>query len=62
MLSFPSADSFTINAIAQDDFSDVPIPDAPAQPAHTPNATVERPASEAMLNERRYAAESRAKS
>ncbi|KAK4636343.1 Cytochrome c oxidase assembly factor 3, mitochondrial [Fulvia fulva] len=29
--------TWTIKAIGQDDFSDVPIPDAPAQPAHAPN-------------------------
>ncbi len=38
-------DAFTIRAVAQDDFSDVPIPDAPAQPAHTPNAGVARNAN-----------------
>ncbi|MCJ1297616.1 hypothetical protein MMC08_000403 [Hypocenomyce scalaris] len=42
--------AFTINAVAQDDFSDVPIPDAPAQPPHTPNAGVNRPVSAAVLN------------
>lgn len=31
--------TWTIKAIGQDDFSDVPMPDAPAQPAHTPNAS-----------------------
>ena len=34
-----NADTWTLKAIGQDDFSDVPIPDAPAQPAHTPNAS-----------------------
>ncbi|KAI9798867.1 MAG: hypothetical protein M1833_004370 [Piccolia ochrophora] len=29
--------SFTIHAVKQDEFEDVPIPDAPAQPAKTPN-------------------------
>ncbi|MCJ1311785.1 hypothetical protein MMC25_005458 [Agyrium rufum] len=29
--------AFTLKAVAQDDFSDVEIPDAPAQPAHTPS-------------------------
>ncbi|KAL9022647.1 MAG: hypothetical protein Q9185_000225 [Variospora sp. 1 TL-2023] len=29
--------AFTIKAIAQDDFSDVQIPDAPEQPPHTPH-------------------------
>ncbi|MCJ1229180.1 hypothetical protein MMC12_005845 [Toensbergia leucococca] len=41
--------AFTINAVAQDDFSDVQIPDAPAQPPHTPNAGVEKPVSSAIL-------------
>lgn len=35
-------DAMTIRAVAQDDFSDVEIPNAPAQPPHTPNAGVER--------------------
>ncbi|MCJ1351852.1 MAG: hypothetical protein MMC33_001836 [Icmadophila ericetorum] len=34
--------AFTINAVAQDDFEDVEIPDAPVQSAHTPNVGVER--------------------
>ncbi|KAI9846488.1 MAG: hypothetical protein M1837_003908 [Sclerophora amabilis] len=29
--------AFTIHAVSQDNFEDVAIPDAPAQPAHTPN-------------------------
>ncbi|KAI9756160.1 MAG: Nucleolar protein 12 [Chaenotheca gracillima] len=29
--------AFTINAISQDDFEDVPIPDAPAQTPHAPH-------------------------
>ncbi|MCJ1388069.1 hypothetical protein MMC18_000913 [Xylographa bjoerkii] len=37
--------AFTIKAVAQDDFSDVQIPDAPSQPPHTPNAGVERAVS-----------------
>ncbi|MCJ1419777.1 hypothetical protein MMC32_006133 [Xylographa parallela] len=37
--------AFTIRAVAQDDFSDVQIPDAPSQPPHTPNAGVERAVS-----------------
>ncbi|MCJ1246154.1 hypothetical protein MMC30_003359 [Trapelia coarctata] len=41
--------AFTINAVSQDDFSDVQIPDAPAQPAHTPNTGVDRAVSEAAL-------------
>ncbi|KXL49113.1 hypothetical protein M433DRAFT_115652 [Acidomyces richmondensis BFW] len=28
--------AFTIRAVGQDDFSDVPIPDAPVQPGHAP--------------------------
>lgn len=31
-------DAFTISAVAQDDFSDVQIPDAVQQPPHTPHA------------------------
>ncbi|KAG8626931.1 hypothetical protein KVT40_005876 [Elsinoe batatas] len=30
---------FTIKAVAQDDFDDVPIPDAPIQPAQAPHTT-----------------------
>ena len=40
-------DTFTIKAIGQDDFSDVPMPDAPSQPAHTPNASVIKSAGKA---------------
>ncbi|KAK3690787.1 hypothetical protein LTR37_018961 [Vermiconidia calcicola] len=32
-------DTWTIKAIGQDDFSDIAVPDAPAQPPHTPNAS-----------------------
>ena len=32
-------DAYTIHAIAQDDFEDVPIPDAPPQSAKTPNSS-----------------------
>ncbi|KAL8730258.1 MAG: hypothetical protein Q9181_004725 [Wetmoreana brouardii] len=35
-----SKDAFTIHAVAQDDFSDVQIPDAPEQPPHTPHTGV----------------------
>lgn len=35
-------DVMTIRAVSQDDFSDVPIPDAPVQPPHTPNAGAEK--------------------
>ncbi|KAF2151396.1 hypothetical protein K461DRAFT_295453 [Myriangium duriaei CBS 260.36] len=31
--------TFTIRAVAQDDFEDVPIPDAPAQPGHAPHTS-----------------------
>lgn len=48
-----STDSWTINAVAQDDFSDVPIPDAPPQAAHTPHTGVEKAASGDMLEQRR---------
>ena len=30
-------DAFTIKAVAQDDFEDVKVPDAPLQPPKTPN-------------------------
>lgn len=33
-------DAFTIKAVAQDDFSDVQIPNAPEQPPHTPHTGV----------------------
>jgi len=33
----PNVDAFTIRAVAQDDFEDVPIPDAPVQPGHAPH-------------------------
>lgn len=36
--------------MAQDDFSDVPIPDASAQPPHSPHTGVERSVSAAALN------------
>ena len=52
MSLFPS-DAFTLNAVAQDDFSDVQVPDAPTQPPHTPNAGVEKPVTEALLNQER---------
>ena len=55
------SDSWTINAVAQDDFSDVPIPDAPPQAAHTPNVGLDKAASEQGLNERREATMERAK-
>ncbi|KAK4507225.1 hypothetical protein PRZ48_000960 [Zasmidium cellare] len=36
--------TWTIKAIGQDDFSDIPMPDAPAQPAHAPNASTAKSA------------------
>ncbi|KZF23800.1 hypothetical protein L228DRAFT_246648 [Xylona heveae TC161] len=36
--------AFTIRAVAQDEFEDVKVPDAPLQPAHAPNATPVRSA------------------
>ena len=47
------ADSWTINAVAQDDFSDVPIPDAPAQPPHSPHTGVEKSVSAAALDQQK---------
>ncbi|MCJ1267431.1 hypothetical protein MMC22_007316 [Lobaria immixta] len=44
--------TWTIHAISQDDFSDVPIPDAPAQPAHTPNTGVVKAADPATVPRR----------
>ncbi|MCJ1238989.1 hypothetical protein MMC14_006981 [Varicellaria rhodocarpa] len=41
--------AFTINAVNQDDFSDVEIPDAPSQPPHTPNTGVEKSVSREVL-------------
>ncbi|KAL9031822.1 MAG: hypothetical protein Q9196_000195 [Gyalolechia fulgens] len=32
--------AFTIRAVAQDDFSDVQVPNAPEQPPHTPHTGV----------------------
>ncbi|KAL8865275.1 MAG: hypothetical protein Q9205_003046 [Flavoplaca limonia] len=34
--------AFTIKAVAQDDFSDVQIPNAPEQPPHTPHTGAAR--------------------
>ncbi|KAL6720740.1 hypothetical protein ACLMJK_002665 [Lecanora helva] len=45
--------TFTINAVAQDDFSDVPVPDAPAQPPHSPHTGVETATSIEALNQRK---------
>lgn len=55
-----NTDSWTINAVAQDDFSDVPIPDAPSQSAHTPHTGVEKAASEMALEQRREETRARA--
>ena len=46
-------DSWTINAVAQDDFSDVPIPDAPAQPPHSPHTGVEKSVSTAAFSKQK---------
>ena len=46
-------DAFTINAVAQDDFSDVQVPDAPAQHPHTPHTAAERAYSEKTLKQRK---------
>ena len=48
-----SLDSWTINAVAQDDFSDIPIPDAPAQPPHSPHTGVEKSGSVAAFDQQR---------
>ncbi|KAL9638891.1 MAG: hypothetical protein Q9164_001265 [Protoblastenia rupestris] len=53
--------AWTIHAVAQDDFSDIPIPDALPQAAHTPHVGFDRAASEQGLNERKEAAVERAK-
>ncbi|CAD0111782.1 unnamed protein product [Aureobasidium uvarum] len=34
--------SFTIRAVAQDDFEDVVVPDAPATPGHAPHTSTVR--------------------
>lgn len=48
-----SLDSYTLHAVAQDDFSDVSVPDAPAQPPHSPHTGVERSISVAALNKQK---------
>ena len=53
LLTIPLPDSFTINAVAQDDFSDVQVPDAPSQPPHTPNAGAKTSTTEAVLERQR---------
>ncbi|KAI7194982.1 hypothetical protein D0869_00875 [Hortaea werneckii] len=39
--------TWTIKAIGQDDFSDVPMPDAPAQPGHAPHISTVKSAGSA---------------
>ncbi|KAF2836326.1 hypothetical protein M501DRAFT_980363 [Patellaria atrata CBS 101060] len=39
--------SFTINAVAQDEFEDVIVPDKPVQSAHAPNASSNKMAGSA---------------
>lgn len=39
------ADAFTINAVAQDEFTDVQVPDAPVQSTHIPNTELDRAAA-----------------
>ncbi|KAL9085783.1 MAG: hypothetical protein Q9165_007415 [Trypethelium subeluteriae] len=34
--------TFTIRAVSQDEFEDVPVPDAPVQPPHTPKVSPNR--------------------
>ncbi|KAF2229324.1 hypothetical protein EV356DRAFT_456064 [Viridothelium virens] len=34
--------AFTIRAVSQDEFEDVPVPEAPVQPPHTPNVSPNR--------------------
>ncbi|KAI9657644.1 MAG: hypothetical protein M1821_002820 [Bathelium mastoideum] len=41
--------AFTIHAISQDEFEDVPVPAAPVQPPHAPNASPNRSAGSANL-------------
>ncbi|GAB7357066.1 hypothetical protein MBLNU459_g7882t1 [Dothideomycetes sp. NU459] len=31
--------AFTIRAVSQDEFDDIPMPDAPAQPGHAPHTS-----------------------
>lgn len=39
MEQLTNTDAYTIRAIGEDDFSDVPIPDAPVQPANAPHTS-----------------------
>ena len=43
------ADSFTFYAVKQDDFSDVPIPDAPTSTAHAPHASANKAAGDVTV-------------
>ncbi|KAI9838689.1 MAG: hypothetical protein M1819_005003 [Sarea resinae] len=47
ILAMVHLDAFTIRAVAQDDFEDVPLPDAPVQMAGPPNASTVRSAGPA---------------
>ena len=61
MLTMRPTDAYTLKAVAQDDFSDVPIPDAPPQSAHTPHTGAEKAASVEGLNARKEATAARTK-
>ncbi|EMC93127.1 hypothetical protein BAUCODRAFT_150498 [Baudoinia panamericana UAMH 10762] len=39
--------TYTLRAIGQDDFSDIPIPDAPVQPGHAPHISTAKSAGSA---------------
>jgi cytochrome c oxidase assembly factor 3 len=43
-------DAFTIKAVAQDDFEDVKVPDAPLQPPKTPNVGASSTSSAPLSN------------
>ncbi|KAI4237192.1 MAG: hypothetical protein L6R40_005970 [Gallowayella cf. fulva] len=45
---------FTIKAVAQDDFSDVQIPDAPEQPPHTPHTGIARAPEQLSVKGTKY--------
>ncbi|KAI9709355.1 MAG: hypothetical protein M1820_003475 [Bogoriella megaspora] len=45
--------SFTINAVSQDEFLDVPVPQGPVQPPHAPNASINSSAGSATAIEKR---------
>ncbi|KAK4540032.1 hypothetical protein LTR36_009848 [Oleoguttula mirabilis] len=40
--------TYTIKAIGQDDFSDIPIPDAPSAPGHAPHMSTVKSAGSAQ--------------